>query len=160
MRKLIAYLILSFFTLIGFGQEANEYNDDSSKWIIVHTKVDSVVMSDDFKHIRCKNNLSDSLSILLSSLQNPVHKTTYDTTIHYTYQFTKTVDIEVDFQSKLSSKRECFVIENERSISEFNKTKKYILYEENEWLVVVISGIPRIGNSTYITDSYLYFRKD
>jgi hypothetical protein len=155
MQKLITAILFLLSVLAGFSQE----NIDI-EWITVPKKFDSIVMSNDFKLVRCKNSLSDSLSTLLSSFQNPVHSTTYDTTIQYSYQFTKVVDIEIDFQSKLSHQKECFVIENERNSSIFFESDKFITYDKNEWLVLVIEGIPRIGNSTYISESHLYFRRN
>ena len=158
-KKRILYIILSLYSLIGFSQHSSYYNKDSSI-IYLPTTIDSIVMDDYFIPTRCKNDLSDSLSLLIKSLQDQVFATTYDSTISYAYQFTKINDIEINFQSKLSRNHECFVIESQRNINEFFTFNEYILCNKNKWLIVKINGIPHFGNSTYITDSYLYFKKN
>ena len=159
IKNLILFLIISSSSLIGFGQEAIPIEKDSTM-IDLPLSLDSVILEDYFIYSECKTELADSLSILINTFQDKVISNTYDATINYTYQFTKTFAIELSFRSKLSSLDECFVIEDPSETIEFSRFKEFILYNNSDWLIVVINGVPRIGNSTYITDSYLYFKRE
>lgn len=158
-NKQIISILLFLCSFLGYSQDSSYYNHDSTI-IYLPITIDSTVMSDYYIPKWCKNDLSDSLSILLNSFQDTVFSTTYDSTISYTYQFTKTYNIEIDFQSKLSNSKECFIIEDQRNINEFIGFNNFILYNKNEWLVVIKTGIPNIGNSTYINNSYIYLKKN
>ena len=158
MKRLIP-ILFSIWSLASYGQDSSYYNADSTvRYLPI--AIDSIVMSDSFIPTRCKNELSDSLSILVDSFQDRTFATTFDTATSYTYQFTNTVDIVNNFQSKLSRKRECFSIEDNKNINEFIKFNDFICYNKNEWLIVVVYGIPRIGNSTYTTNYYIYFKRN
>jgi len=157
-KRLISILFL-IWSLASYGQGSVYYNADSTvRYLPI--AIDSIVMSDSFIPTRCVNKLSDSLSLLEDSFQDRLFATTFDTAIGYTYQFTKTVNIVISYQSKLSGNRECFSIENNKNINEFLNFNEFICYNKNEWLIVVVNGIPRIGNSTYITNYYIYFKRN
>ena len=159
MKELFGVILFSIGGLIGISQDSIYYNQDSTL-IYLPITFDSIVMSNGFIPTRCKNDLSDSLSALSNSFHSELPVTTFDTTINYTYQFTKTIDMELDFQLKLRKNHKCFLIEDKKNIMEYVNHEKFVFYNDNEWLVVFIDGIPHIGNSTYITDSHLFFKKD
>ena len=159
MTKRLISVLFSIWSLASYGQDSIYYNADSTL-MYLPVAIDSMVMSDSFIPTRCKNELSDSLNILVDSFQDRTFATTFDTATSYTYQFTKTVDIVINYQSKLSGKRECFSIEDNKNINEFLNVNEFICYNKNEWLIVVVYDIPRIGNSTYITNYYIYFKRN
>lgn len=158
MKILYTSVLITLLIFTAFSQNAN-YQFKDSTWIYVPMTIDSLVMNDDFIPRRCKNDLSDSLSILIDSFKNRSFTATYDSTISYTYQFTQIVDLETDFQNKLAKKDICFEVEENRNLNELKSSNEYILYDD-EWLAIVVHGIPRIGNSTYWKDYYIYFKRN
>lgn len=157
-QKLFIYILLTLYSFVGLSQDSIFYNKDSTV-IYLPTIIDSLVMSDYFIPTRCKNDLSDSLIILLDSFKNRSFSSIYDSINSYKYQFTKIVDLETDFQNKLAKKDMCFEVEINRNLNELKSSNEFIHYD-NEWLAIVVHGTRRIGNSTYWRDYYIYFKRN
>lgn len=155
MKNLYASILFSLCSIVAFSQDSTYH----SEWVYLPVTTNSIVMHDSFVPRRCKNDLSDSLIILLDSFKNQSFITTCDSINDYSYQFTQTFDFESNFQNKLVENDMCFEIEENRNLKELKKNNKFILYD-TEWLAVIIHGPPHIGNSTYWTDYYIYFKRN
>ena len=154
MKNLYTSILFSLCSTVAFSQDSTYH----SEWVDLPVTIDSIFMSNDFKPRRCKNDLSDSLIVLLDSFKNKSLTTTYDSINDYKYKFTQRFDLVTDFQNKIVQNDMCFEIEESRTLKELKNSDEFILYD-NKWLVVLLHGMPRIGNSTYWTDYYVYFER-
>ena len=107
MKNLYTSILFSLCSTVAFSQDSTYH----SEWVDLPVTIDSIFMSNDFKPRRCKNDLSDSLIVLLDSFKNKSLTTTYDSINDYKYKFTQRFDLVTDFQNKIVQNDMCFEIE-------------------------------------------------
>lgn len=157
MRKLIVSCAVVLSGFASYGQDQVDLGE-FDKWTYLPGALDSLTNGGCIPR-RCKTVLSDSLSSLVDSFPDEAQSVSYDSTMNYTYQFTKTIDLTLDFRNRLEQHDSCFEIEENRKLEDLVIGSEFIRLD-NDWLLVIVRGIPQIGNSTRWKDNYIYFKRN